>query len=863
MVKNEAKIKFTVEAQSFNVIIKQSEENLKMMRAALRENASEMKLNGETQEGLTKKLNILSSELSFAKQKTEMVSEKLKLAKQIFGENSTEVHNLEVKLTGCRTVENGIQADITKTTNALERQADSTKEAESEIGRLSGTIKENQANVDRMETAYKNAVLQYGKTSSEAKQLESGLSSANAELQKNKKRMQEADQAAAELSGAFDKVEKSADDVGTGIEDIFIGSVLADFASNAVGAVAGLEEETREYRNEQAKLAAIAKTSGQSLDGLKTNYTDLFAITGDETLSSTAVANMTALGLSTSDNSKLVNAATGIWAKYGDSIPLDGLMESVNETAKVKEVTGNLADALNWAGINEEEFNEKLGKCRNEQERQKLIIETLNGKYGGLAESYKETNSSVIEANTATAKMTESQAKLAEQIAPVQATLTRIAADGLGFLADNIGVITPLLIGLGTTFTALKIATNASAIATKAAALAQTGFNAVMNANPIVIVIAVIGLLVTAFITLWNNCESFRNFFTGMWTNLQTITSTAINGIKSIFTSGWNSIKNIASTTINGIKSVFTSGWNSIKNIASTALNGIKSIFTSVWNAIKTIVTGVITIIAVIIGTQLQIIKTVVSAVFNAIRSITSTVWNGIKGIITTIITVIVASVKSNFNIIRNFIKTVFNAIRSITSTIWNGIKSKIISPVVSTVSTVKSKFNSMKQTAISIFNGIKSSATSIFNKVKSAITKPVEAAKNAVKRIVNTIKGFFHFSWSLPKLKVPKFAISPPGWKVSDLLKGKIPHLSVAWHAKGGVFTKPTLINSENGIHGVGEAGAEAILPLTTLKSYIETSLVSVLSGFYHEIDYDRLAAACAKMKIILKMNRRELARA
>lgn len=841
MAKNEAKIKFTAEAQSFNASIKQSEENLKMMRSSLRENASEMKLNGETQEGLTKKLNILSSELLFARQKTEMVSEKLKLAKQIFGENSTEVHNLEVKLTGCRTVENGIQADITKTTNALERQADSTKEAESEIGRLSGTIKENQANVDRMETAYKNAVLQYGKTSSEAKQLESGLSSANAELQKNKKRMQEADQAAAELSGAFDKVEKSADDVGTGIEDIFIGSVLADFASNAVGAVAGLEEETREYRNEQAKLAAIAKTSGQSLDGLKTNYTDLFAITGDETLSSTAVANMTALGLSTSDNSKLVNAATGIWAKYGDSIPLDGLMESVNETAKVKEVTGNLADALNWAGINEEEFNEKLGKCRNEQERQKLIIETLNGKYGGLAESYKETNSSVIEANTATAKMTESQAKLAEQIAPVQATLTGIAADGLGFLADNIGVITPLLIGMGTTFTALKIATNASAIATKAAALAQTGFNAVMNANPIVIVIAVIGLLVTAFITLWNNCESFRNFFTGMWTNLQTITSTALNGIKSIF----------------------TSGWNSIRNIASTALNGIKSIFTSVWNAIKTIVTGVITVIAVIIGTQLQIIKTVVSAVFNAIRSITSTIWNGVKGIITTVITVIVTSVKSNFNIIRNFIKTVFNAIRSITSTIWNGIKSKIISPVVSTVSTVKSKLNSMKQIAISIFNGIKSSATSIFNKVKSAITKPVEAAKNAVKRIVNTIKGFFHFSWSLPKLKVPKFAISPPGWKVSDLLKGKIPHLSVAWHAKGGVFTKPTLINSENGIHGVGEAGAEAILPLTTLKSYIETSLVSVLSGFYHEIDYDRLAAACAKMKIILKMNRRELARA
>ena len=102
------------------------------------------------------------------------------------------------------------------------------------------------------------------------------------------------------------------------------------------------------------------------------------------------------MGMSTEKNNKLIHAATGIWAQYGDSIPLDGLMESVNETANVGQVTGNLADALNWAGISEDDFNKKLEKCKNTQERQQLIVDTLDGKYGNLADTYKNTNSATI-----------------------------------------------------------------------------------------------------------------------------------------------------------------------------------------------------------------------------------------------------------------------------------------------------------------------------------------------------------------------------------------------------------------------------------------------------------------------------------
>jgi len=126
-------------------------------------------------------------------------------------------------------------------------------------------------------------------------------------------------------------------------------------------------------------------------------------------------------------------------------------------------------------------------------------------------------------------------------------------------------------------------------------------------------------------------------------------------------------------------------------------------------------------------------------------------------------------------------------------------------------------------------FQGLVEMATSVFARIKAAITAPIEAAKNIIKAIIEKIKSFFNFEFKLPKLKVPKFSIVPEGWKIGDLLKGKIPKLSVTWHREGGIFTSPTLLQGANGsLHGVGEAGAEAILPLSKLQTMINESNAS-----------------------------------
>lgn len=154
-----------------------------------------------------------------------------------------------------------------------------------------------------------------------------------------------------------------------------------------------------------------------------------------------------------------------------------------------------------------------------------------------------------------------------------------------------------------------------------------------------------------------------------------------------------------------------------------------------------------------------------------------------------------------NCDSFRAFIDNFLAKIKGAIQTGFNWIKEKIISPI-------GEAFSAVKQTFTNIFNTIK---------------EKIEAAKNTVKNVIDAIKGFFKFEWSLPKLKTPKFSITPSGWSIGDLLKGSIPKLSVNWNALGGVFDKPTIMPYGNSLQGLGEAGAEAIVPLENNMQWLD----------------------------------------
>ena len=166
--------------------------------------------------------------------------------------------------------------------------------------------------------------------------------------------------------------------------------------------------------------------------------------------------------------------------------------------------------------------------------------------------------------------------------------------------------------------------------------------------------------------------------------------------------------------------------------------------------------------------------------------------------------------------------------------------------PLNNVKSIVSSVVNGIKSTVSNVWNAIKSVTTSVWNSVKNAITSPMETAKNLVKGIIDSIKGFFNFTFTWPKIPLPHFSIKPKGWEIGDLLKGKLPSLGIEWYAKGGIMNDPTVfgINGNRLMVG-GEAGAEAIAPIDTLLGYVRTAVreENANVGYYVQKLIDMLA--------------------
>ncbi|MFQ9432012.1 MAG: phage tail tape measure protein [Ruminococcus bicirculans (ex Wegman et al. 2014)] len=299
------------------------------------------------------------------------------------------------------------------------------------------------------------------------------------------------------------------------------------------------------------------------------------------------------------------------------------------------------------------------------------------------------------------------------------------------------------------------------------------------------------------FGTSWNEVwTGIKDFFINLWT-----------GITTFFTNLWEGIKNTVQTAIMFIAALFEAAFDIITLPFRFIWENCKEVVITVWDAIKSKVTTVI-----------NAVSTVISTVMNAIKTVFTTVWNGIKTVVTTVV-----------NAIKTVVTTVFNAIKNTATTVWNAIKTAVTIPINAIKTTVSTVFNSVKSTITSIFNGIKSTATSVWNGIKSAITTPIEAAKNKVKSVVDAIKGFFSgMKLSLPKIKLPHFKVTG---KLS-IAPPSVPHLSIDWYKEGGIMTKPTAfgMNGSSLMMG-GEAGAEAILPLSGFYKQLEAMIDSRLN--------------------------------
>lgn len=201
------------------------------------------------------------------------------------------------------------------------------------------------------------------------------------------------------------------------------GKAVSDFAAKSVkrGAVAlaglatgflALDNVTEEYRIAQGKLNTAYEAAGYSARAASTAYGEFYKILGDTDTATEASQLLAKLTRSEQDVTSWTRIAAGVSGTFGDSLPIEGLIESSNETVKTAKVTGVLADALNWVGIREDDFNTKLERCSDEGERNRLLMDTLSAAYEGAADAFYRNNQELVRAranqtamNTVTAKL--------------------------------------------------------------------------------------------------------------------------------------------------------------------------------------------------------------------------------------------------------------------------------------------------------------------------------------------------------------------------------------------------------------------------------------------------------------------------
>ena len=200
-------------------------------------------------------------------------------------------------------------------------------------------------------------------------------------------------------------------------------TAIAGTATAAVGSLLALESATEEYRIAQGKLNTAFEAAGYSAETAQEAYQGFYQILGEADTATEASQLLAKLAQNQEDVSEWTRIAAGVNGTFGDSLPIEGLIEAANETQRVGQVTGVLADALNWVGISEDEFNAKLEACSTTSERNQLIMETLSSTYSQAADAFYKNNEALIEARNSQMMLDEALAKLGETVSDVKNNL--------------------------------------------------------------------------------------------------------------------------------------------------------------------------------------------------------------------------------------------------------------------------------------------------------------------------------------------------------------------------------------------------------------------------------------------------------
>lgn len=636
------------------------------------------------------------------------------------------------------------------------------------------------AELEKYKTELATAEANQEKATQAVNKYQTQANSAEAELNKLGSTLEDNDRALAEAAkssdGCADSVDKYTGKVKRADEEtekfsdklkggLVAGAKAAGAALAAIGtaAVAGvkllldLSESTEEYRVAQGKLNTAFQAAGFSTDTASAAYKSLYAVLGDTDNATESAQLLAQLATSEQDVATWADIAAGVQGTFGDALPINSLIEASNETAKVGQVTGALADALNWVGISEDEFNEKLAACSDETERTALITETLSAQYQNATDIFKENNATVMAARDAQAELDDALARLGGTVSDVKTELT---AEFMPAIADLVDAFSDFLQGADGAEEALADAIDEliEKATGKLPELLDFGTQIIINivtglanAAPSLVegAVTVLSTLVEGLLEALPQlteaaAQMVAALVQGIGAALPTLIPAAVEAVTQLVQSlidnvpllvdaALQLVTGLAEGIIEAIPVLLEALPELIDSLISALLEAVPQIIETGVTLLTALVTNLPTIIQTIIAVLPQIITSVIQTLLTHLPEIIDAGFKLLTALITDLPKIILTIVQALPQIITSVIKTLTDNIPQIVET---GVK------------LLTSLITNLPQIIAEIVRAMPEIITGIVNALSEGISQVTEVGANLVRGLWNGIQSLAGWLW-------------------------------------------------------------------------------------------------------------------